>query len=78
MTARQAAFASSLSLILVVAIGLAAGLLGTPDRWSAFASPSLTSAAITVPGVFVAGLADGINPSLLHISVERPKGAAHD
>jgi cytochrome c biogenesis protein CcdA len=62
VTARQAAVAASFSLILVVAIGLAAGLLGTSGRLASFAAESLSSPAVTLPAVLAAGLTDGINP----------------
>ena len=62
MSGRQAVIAASLSLLLVVTIGLAAGLLGTSGRWASFAAQSLSSPAVTLPAVLVAGLTDGINP----------------
>ncbi|MFV2093264.1 MAG: cytochrome c biogenesis CcdA family protein, partial [Hyphomicrobiales bacterium] len=53
---------ASLLLVLVLAVGLAAGVWNTPALLFAGLSIPLTTGAITLPTVIIAGLADGINP----------------
>lgn len=62
MTGRHAILAASFSLVLIVAIGLAAGAFGTTGRWTSIAAESLSTPVVTLPAVLVAGLTDGINP----------------
>lgn len=62
MINRRTIVAVSLPVILVFAVGLAAGLLDTPVRLFSGATEALTSTRATLPIVAVAGLADGINP----------------
>ena len=62
MVSRRTLVAISLSLVLVFAVGLAAGLWNTPARlYSGFSMP-VTAGSFTLATVLVAGLADGINP----------------
>lgn len=59
---RRALVAVSFSIVLVLAIGLAAGVWETPARLFSGAPEALTSNRATLTTVVVAGLADGINP----------------
>ena len=58
----RALTAALLPVILVVAIGVAAGVWRTPVRSWPDAHALLTSTSVTLPTVLAAGLADGINP----------------
>jgi cytochrome c biogenesis protein CcdA len=51
-----------LPLLLIAAVGLAAGVLDSPARLYIGPSNNLSWAPITLPTIVIAGLADGINP----------------
>ncbi len=59
---RRAIVAISLPVVLVLAIGLAAGIWETPSHLYAGTSGPLSSSSVALPTVLIAGLADGINP----------------
>ncbi len=62
MVNRRAIVAVSFPIVLVLAVGLAAGVWETPARLYSVAPEALTSSHATLPTVIVAGLLDGINP----------------
>jgi len=62
MGGRRVLVAVSLSLVLMVAIGLAAEVWDTPARFYSGVSVPLASGSVALPTVLIAGLADGINP----------------
>ncbi|MBI4300167.1 MAG: hypothetical protein HY677_03450 [Chloroflexi bacterium] len=62
MVRRRTIIGISFSIILVLAIGLAAGFWETPARIYSGAARPMASASVALPSVIIAGLGDGINP----------------
>ncbi|MDO8750606.1 MAG: cytochrome c biogenesis protein CcdA [Dehalococcoidia bacterium] len=62
MVNRRAIVAVSFPIVLVLAVGLAAGVWETPARLYSGAPEALTSTGATLSTVIIAGLLDGINP----------------
>jgi cytochrome c-type biogenesis protein len=62
MVDRRTLVALSLFLVLLLAVGLTAGLWNTPARLFSGLSIPLTATPVTLATVVIAGLVDGINP----------------